>query len=143
MLFFAYFFQNLFVFDNLATYLSFFGVLAFIHSSNRDGGEENKLKSNNSGSSEFLGDMEQSWFLAAGFLIAPLLAVIYFVNLQPLFANFYLLDALKIQNSDFQLAFNDYQKAIAYNTLGNKEIREQHCISYTAGSCKGKKLACR
>ena len=121
MLFLAYFFQNLFVFDNLATYLSFFGVLAFIHSSQGAGGEE-KLKS---GSSKFFGDTEQSWFLATGLLAAPLLAIIYFVNLQPLFANLSLLEALKIQGSDSQGAFNEYQKALSYNTLGNKEIREQ------------------
>lgn len=114
VLFFAYFFQNLFVFDNSSTYMGFFAVLAFLHSSTR---EPDITESKNFNRANPL--------VALGLLI-PLAAIIYFINMRPLLANFSLLEALKLQSAgNYSGAFERYQKALAYNTLGNKEIREQ------------------
>lgn len=117
-LFLVYFFQNLFVFDNIATFISFFAVLGFIHSAatagpaNADDGKQEKLNLSAAGP-------------AAGLLLVPLVLIIYFINAKPLFANLNLLNALKVQNQNFQGAFENYTKALSYNTLGNHEIREQ------------------
>lgn len=124
----VYLAQNLFVFDQIATYMSLFAVLAFIHSiaiSNgpADARMEVKGKLQDNRASLRYGDGEM--MMAAGFLLLSLVLTIYFINWRPLKANLYLLDAIKIQNQDFQSAFSDYEKALSYNSLGNEEIKEQ------------------
>jgi O-antigen ligase/cytochrome c-type biogenesis protein CcmH/NrfG len=116
--FIAYFFQNLFVFDNLATYIGFFSLLAFI--------------SGSAGQTE-VGRLDKSLpkipshFIAAvgGLAIAVLLSTVYFVNWKPLQANLNLLNSIKVQNQNYSQAWDFFEKALAYNTLGNQEIREQ------------------
>ncbi len=122
-LFLVYFFQNLFVFDNIATYICFFTVLAFIHNiattetASVDpramlAARREKLKLADAG-------------LIAGLLLVPLVLIIYFINAKPLFANLSLLNAMNVQNLDVQGVFKKYDEALSYNTLGNQEIREQ------------------
>ena len=110
----VYLMQNFFVFDQIATYISFFAVLAYIHSFSVLGdssGEGNKL--------------QNGPHLIAGVLLIPLVLIIYFINGKPLLANLSLLQALSLQGQNLETAFNSYEKALAYNTLGNQEIREQ------------------
>ncbi len=122
VLFFAYFFQNLFVFDNSSTYMGFFAVLAFIYSSTR---EPDISESRSIELWPFPRGYSGPSVVASGLLI-PLIAIIYFINMRPLLANLSLLDALKIQSTgNYTGAFEQYQKALDYNTLGSKETREQ------------------
>jgi len=114
----VYLIQNIFVFDQLATYIAFFAVLAFIH---------NLFISN----SETFNKAEKSLLdfrdssLVATILLVIFILTVYFINVVPFLSNYNLLSALKYQNNDPQRAFNFYQKAISYNSLGNQEIREQ------------------
>ncbi len=115
-LFVVYLFQNLFVFDQITTYVSFFTVLAYFQSTVVTGVEPAQLRKK----------IEPiSVGMMAGLLLVPLVLIIYFVNAKPLFANTSLLNAMKIQGQDIQGAFEKYDKALSYNTLGNQEIREQ------------------
>ena len=120
-LFVAYFFQNLFVFDNIATYLSFFAFLAFINY------ESSELppaipKSKIYPSGNMFGFAE----IFGGLLFVILCAVIYFVNWRPLTINLNLLNALKSQSQNqAEAALDYYQKAISYESIGKQEIREQ------------------
>ncbi|MDE2001827.1 MAG: O-antigen ligase family protein [Patescibacteria group bacterium] len=122
-LFVAYFIQNLFVFDNLATYIGFFTFLAFIDAESRYV----------SGSAQAVPDMrragregvEMVMALSAVGLTVVAAVVLFFVNWQPLMANLSLLDALKVQSNDPQTAFADYQDAFVHGPLGAQEVREQ------------------
>lgn len=120
-LFVAYFFQNLFVFDNIATYLSFFAFLAFINSESTD------LEQINSNQKKIL-PKDESVFpeMIGGFLIVVLFSVIYFVNWRPLMVNLNLLNALRAQGQgNAEVSLELFQKALAYNSIGKQEIREQ------------------
>ncbi len=122
-LLFAYLFQNLFVFDNFGTYMSFFTVLGLIHfsymSSLPKTDDQRVVYRKNSMEDEILE-------IAAPIGLAVILiASLYFLNIAPLRANLILLNALRYQSSDARQGFDDYQKALSYGYLGKMEIREQ------------------
>jgi O-antigen ligase/Tfp pilus assembly protein PilF len=117
-IFVAYFFQNLFIFDNIATYTCLFALFAFIYSVNKK--EEIAPVRDNAISPEYL-------------MPAVILALFVFVFIgyslvcKPYLANVYLLDALKKNASgDVAEAANLYLKSLSVNTdLGKSEIRSQ------------------
>jgi len=124
----VYLAQNLFVFDQIATYISLFTLLAYIHAlsvsdsfSSSITNVKGKIPQNNPTPRHSSDDMA----IVTGIILLPLILVIYFINYRPLAANLYLLDAIKIQNQDYAVAFSDYEKALSYNSLGNEEIKEQ------------------
>ena len=126
VLLFAYFFQNLFVFDNIATYITFFSALAYVHGT---AVSESELQEKKSSKPVNVGglNINRDGLLVGGLLLIPLVLVIYFINARPYLANSYLLDALKSQSAgDFNQAYSNYEKALSYNlSLGRQEIREQ------------------
>lgn len=114
----VYLLQNFFVFDQLATYISYFAVLAFIQNaaiSENTHLPQEKLKKT----------VLQGRPLAVGLLLALLVPIVYFINAKPLFANLNLLNALGAQSQDMGKSFVYFEKALSYDTLGNQEIREQ------------------
>ena len=130
ILFVVYFVQNLFVFDNLATYISFYAFLAYIYSINASGEslvlssqikEKDKALTHRS-----FANVDYAPFWAAAIFV-PLGFVLYMANFKPFLANYNLLDALRYgassQINESNLAF---QRAFAYNTFANKEITEQY-----------------
>lgn len=123
-LLFAYALQNFFVFDNIATYTSFFAMLAFIQSTafaHRDARREGKDVF-----PAVIGGIEGK-AVAGAALATGLVLTLYFVNIRPLLVNLNLLDALKAQSAnDIQRAYDGYDKALSYNaSLGRMEIGEQ------------------
>ncbi|HEY4499700.1 MAG TPA: O-antigen ligase family protein [Candidatus Paceibacterota bacterium] len=114
-LFFMYFLQNFFVFDNIATYISFFSILAWINSISGDLPvsiqKETPIR-------------WASVFSVVGVLISVLM--IYYVNWRPLQTNLHLLNAIKVfQEGKFENAYSDFQAALANGVLGRTEAREQ------------------
>ncbi|TSC67482.1 MAG: hypothetical protein CEO19_206 [Parcubacteria group bacterium Gr01-1014_73] len=117
----AYFFQNIFVFDNLGSYIMFFSILAFFHFS-------------------FGKPFPEKWEKKLVFdettmnrIISPLIVVValfalYFFNAKPYLTGLTLIDALQERTVEQKFAL--FEKALAYNSLGNAEIREQ--LSQTA-----------
>ncbi len=114
----VYVLQNMFVFDQLATYLSYFAVLAYIHNA-----ATMQKRAELEGAAG--ADVQKFGPLVAAGLLALLVLVAYFVNFRPYAANRNLLDALKLQNQDLPGAFESYKKAMSYDTLGRQEAREQ------------------
>ncbi|MDO8429796.1 MAG: O-antigen ligase family protein [bacterium] len=110
----VYLAQNFFVFDQIATYIGFFAILAYINSFSVK--ETTTLS---------ISRERSDWPVVAGILLVPLVSIIYFINVRPLLANLNLLSALAIQGQNIPLAFEKFSKALSYNTLGNQEIREQ------------------
>lgn len=115
-LFLSYFLQNLFVFDNLNTYLLFFAFLAYseftpVNSTNREFPSVPRLN--------------------AYYIGVPLVVVVfisaYFLHLKPIFEGKTLLQALRIYQAgdSMENLIGSFEKALAYDTFGDTEVREQ------------------
>lgn len=115
----AYLFQNIFVFDNIGTYILFFVILAYVHATH----------------STPLSDKWQKRFsFEPGFVnrvLAPLVVIIflaglYVVNIRPIQAGATLIEALrKQQEGDIEGTYEAYQKVFSLNTFADSEAREQ------------------
>ena len=115
----VYLAQNLFVFDQIATYISFFAVLAYVNSfSVQEIRETAVVAPVKRGQSD--------WPVIAVVLLIPLAAIIYVINIRPLFVNLNLLSALAAAGGqNAPLVFEKFSKALSYNTLGKEETKEQ------------------
>lgn len=118
----GYFVHNLFVFDNITSYILFFSILGFIYSRVADNvlNETRKEKS----------CLDKISADTAAKIIAPLiiaLAVfsIYFFNAKGVLANRALLQAIAPQREGVAGNLEYYKKALSYNSYANQEIREQ------------------
>jgi len=112
----GYFFQNIFVFDNIGSYIMFFSILAFFHFS-------------------FGNPFPDKWQKKLVFdeitinrIIAPLIIIVavfglYFFNAKPYLTSRALIDALREKTIDKK--FELFEKALAYDSFGSAEIREQ------------------
>ena len=117
----AYLFQNFFVFDQLATYLGFFTLLAFLESPARAGGSAGAATQENVRKRPAL-DYES---LVAVVLVFAALASVYFLNFRPYLANRNLLSAMQAHAAgDFTGALERYERALSLSVLGRQEVRE-------------------
>lgn len=113
----GYFVHNIFVFDNLASYVMFFALLAFANSLNN---EKEKI---------FLGhknyDKDAIEYVVLPIVVVVLLGSLYFVQYRLMSANKTLLNAL-IYCSNGRPTASIFESALAINsTTANQEIREQ------------------
>ncbi len=127
--FLVYLIQNLFVFDQLATYIGYMSILAYIQSHSR---KEEVASINQNQDMAFYGGLA---------LVACVLASgisFYFLNYQAIKSNGQLLQALsyagmagsdnydsKTKHDILITAFNKFQEAVQYRHLGVTEAREQ------------------
>ncbi|MEK7194243.1 MAG: O-antigen ligase family protein [Patescibacteria group bacterium] len=111
----AYFFNNIFVFDNLVSYVLFFSLFSYMHSKIvKDVTIPVKI-------------ISEKIVIATSIGIALLLiVVIYFVNVKPLIANTNLIMALQtVQSSGSKAtAIGYFEKAYASSRLGRPEVVE-------------------
>ncbi len=121
----GYFFHNLFVFDNLVSYIMFFSVLGYIHSTNTKEGKLEILLNRISSrvKSLFTGSIMDV-------AIAPLVVIIvifslYFFNYKAMMTNYTLLDALKPHIEGLPKNLELFKKALAKDSYGKVEVREQ------------------
>lgn len=127
----AYLGHNLFVFDNLSSYVLFFSTLAFVHqyairSKIAEIEHSKERYSNMNGNVLFAGSL----VAVVGFTY-----VLYAGNIQPLIANTELIGSLQSQKLDQktkkvitvspQAKFEHLKQSIAYNTMTNAEQTEQ------------------
>ncbi|MEK7134280.1 MAG: O-antigen ligase family protein [Patescibacteria group bacterium] len=113
----AYFVQNLFVFDNLGSYMLFVMVLGYVALVTKN--QEPITKNRKEGKT----DETYKNVVIATTLIATLF-VLYVLNVKPYQANATLISALSSQEGlQKNLAF--FEKALAYNSMGTSEAREQ------------------
>ena len=113
----AYFVQNLFVFDNLGSYMLFVMVLGYVALVTKN--QELITKNRKEGKT----DETYKNVVIATTLIATLF-VLYVLNVKPYQANATLISALSSQEGlQKNLAF--FEKALAYNSMGTSEAREQ------------------
>lgn len=138
-LFVTYFLQNLFVFDNLSSYLLFFAFLAYgdyicRHKNEHDASDTRSHRA---------GDSRRFPHAVAGLAAAGVAVAIggYLTILQPMWKSMALIRALGVAQSQTtiphaQAAFAD---ALAYGAFGDTEVREQlaNVARGVAGSASG------
>ncbi len=110
----AYFFQNLFVFDNIISYILFFTILAYIHTCLL------KIKT----------DKNKKAFTIPIHFIVPVVIVvavftIHLFNTKAILTNKALLQGLVPHEEGISKNIEYFKKAIYYDTFGNAEVREQ------------------
>ena len=108
----AYFIHNLFIFDQISSYIIFFFLLAYVD-----------LTCLRQGFSRHAPN-----FFITPIMIIALFFVLYFVNFKPYMACMRVNDTNRTNVPDEQLT--NYQEALSYDTFGNLEIREK--LSLTA-----------
>ena len=115
----AYAVHNIFVFDNLASYVPFFAALAFANSF-REGKPIRWSWWNKQLS------LESVEYIAAPAVIVALLFTLYFFDYRPIEANTRLIAALQSCGNPQVTDASLFQSALAVNVYGaNQEIREQ------------------
>ena len=109
----GYFFHNLFVFDNVVSYLLFGTVLAYVHTRSFGG---------DGGALERAEPRTPTAFQYVGYIVVPLLVALaaYTYAIKPTLAARALLGALRAQPSlEDNLAH--YERALSYDTVGGEE----------------------
>lgn len=120
-MFLAYFVHNLFVFDNLTSYLYFVAFLAYLH-------ERSLPTSHAEPASQETGYRFQ---VAATIVVLATFGSLYYFNVRPILASSILIKAISPQSDPASnLAY--FKQALAYGTFGNQEIREQLSQGTTA-----------
>ena len=126
--FLAYFFNNLFVFDNLSSLILFITILAYVNF---------RAKGNNATVSAFVsggqGETIKSDYGKATYAVvigAVAIFIIYTVNVPGIKTSRNIINAFKINGAgDAKGTFELFQKAISYNSFGSMEARE-HLSSF-------------
>lgn len=119
----GYFFQNLFVFDNITSLIYFFTILAFVEGLSREAYGVSMVQKKNTRSRSV---EEYGTFVSVGAVILAV-ALIYTVNYKGYMQNTTLLRALTERSSTEGIAHNRVllEKAIGYGSFGTSEAREQ------------------
>lgn len=112
----AYFIHNFFVFDNLGSYIFFFSFLAYFH--------HRALADQGGGVAAGRNSMREP-LPALLAVIVLLAAAAYFVNVRPYLANATLIKGLQPHEEGLSKNLEFLKDAIAYNTFGTSEAREQ------------------
>lgn len=127
-LFAAYFFHNIFVFDNLTSYYMFFTVLAFIHGIGVSSEENAEQKGIQKQKKRMDGAEMSPWgYFAITFAFLAVIFSFYFINLKPLLANKSLIGALYLtrQGQPVDKVMGEFERIFSYGTFGDGEAREQ------------------
>lgn len=112
----AYLIQNIFVFDNIVTYILFFSVLAYVH---------NKISRMPVTVENFKVSEEISKYVVAPIIIVLSIFVVYVVNIKSILASGALIGALSNQSEGITKNIEYFNKAYSYKSFGDSEITEQ------------------
>ena len=115
----AYVFQNIFVFDNLISYVLFFSLLAFIHAMSVESKEPIKWIS------KMMSNSQVAERIATPIILIAIASSLYFLNVKPIIASRTLLRAIDPGVSTPVQSLENFKKVFAYNTFGSAEAREQ------------------
>ena len=112
----GYMFHNLFVFDNIMSYIMYTSILAYVYAATTEDVKEGKM------AKTF--DVGVVNRVATPIVILALVFTIYAVNAKPILASQTLINALR-NASNGELSIRYFKEALAYESFANQEIREQ------------------
>jgi tetratricopeptide (TPR) repeat protein len=115
----AYVFHNLFVFDNLISYLMFFTVLALVHHLNK----QSAVSTSAFYTKIFNPDTTN--YISLPIVAVLTVVVIYFVNVPAISANTTLIKAMTPQQSGVDQNIKLFKEVFAYGSFGDSEATEQ------------------
>src|SRR3990167_847782 len=115
----AYIFHNIFVFDNLISYIVFFSLLAYIHAVNTGMKEATGRFYSKTFSSDIL-----TWVILPALTILTF-ATVYFVNVPAIIVNKTLIQAVQPQPGGPEKNLELFNKIFRLNTFGSTEALEQ------------------
>lgn len=119
----GYFFQNIFVFDNLTSYLMFFSILGYIAWRNGEAGAllvpAKQLKNSPKNISA------PSGLVFIPVVLVVTLAIIYFANIKPILASISIIEAIKPQQAGIEKNLSLMESVFTYDTFASGEAREQ------------------
>jgi tetratricopeptide (TPR) repeat protein len=121
----GYFFQNLFVFDNITSYILFMMILAFAYSQNSSEEKDKPVLPKVLVKSE----ISQQGLVAVA--VIGFIFVLYFVNIKVIISNTTLLKAVTNQGTkvgNIQADLDSFKKSIEMDTLGRPEALEHLTI---------------
>jgi O-antigen ligase/tetratricopeptide (TPR) repeat protein len=124
-LFAGYFFQNLFVFDNLFSYIMFFSLLGYIYTLSSTEGKLALFIDNITSRAKSMFSSDVMNVAIAPIAIIVVIFSFYIFNYKALEQNYTLLDALKPQKEGIAKNLELFKKAIFYDSFGSQEAREQ------------------
>lgn len=115
----AFLFQNIFVFDNIGTYILFFSLLAYLHTQHSVPLSD-KVNHALTFRPEFINRV------VTPIVVVALLSGLYFLNVKPIHAGSMLIDALKLQGQGkSKEAYELFEKIFEKQTFATGEAREQ------------------
>lgn len=117
----AYIFHNIFVFDNLISYIVFFSLLGFIHSINTNRGEH--VETSTFYTKTFSSDVV--YYIVAPIVVIGTVITVYFVNVPGILANKTLIQAMTPQTGGVEKNLTLFKKVYTYNSFGDSEATEQ------------------
>jgi tetratricopeptide (TPR) repeat protein len=145
-LFAGYFFQAIFVFDNLVSYIMFFTTLAYVHSrlTGESAGEGKAVRNNEEKVqgyiSVFVQDEEYQNYILIPVIVILTAVSIWWVNVPGILANQTLIQALQlVQAGKIPESLSAFKLALSYKSMGDPEIREQ-LLSYAPSVLKAQGL---
>lgn len=115
----AYVFHNIFVFDNLISYIMFFSVLAYVHAMNYQDDKANEKFHTMPVSSDTVA------YIIIPITLVVTLGLVYFVNVPALSANKTLIQALTPSSGGVEKNLELFKKAYSYESFADAEITEQ------------------
>lgn len=114
----AYVFHNLFVFDNLISYIMFFTILAMISFENKQEGAKGIFYT-----TKVSNDAVNYIFIPSATILT--IALVYFINVPAISANTNLIKAMSGQKDGPEKNLEYFRKAFAQNSFGESEAVEQ------------------
>ncbi len=119
----GYFFQNIFVFDNLTSYMFFYMVLAYLHSRDTEYAVSEAEKNKNR--QVVTANPEMANYVVAPIAVVLLIICLWILNIRPLSANLVLIQAIQGQQAGPTKNLEYFNDALSYNSFGSPEVREQ------------------
>lgn len=118
--FIAYIVQNIFVFDNIVTYIMIVLILSTLHSFYISRDRVRTL-------SNMHKQIQPMHLVASAGITIATLILVYVINVRPILASHQLITALKSLNGENtpEYVIGEFDKVIAYNTFGTTEARER------------------
>lgn len=113
----SYWFQNIFVFDNVVSYILFFSFLAYFHSS-----RSRPIKKIEA--IQIVSESDAVRFYAP-IMIVVLVAILWFVNGRNIMASRELIQSLSPQKEGITKNFEYFKSALNQGSFADQEIREQ------------------
>ncbi|MEK7558461.1 MAG: O-antigen ligase family protein, partial [Patescibacteria group bacterium] len=121
----AYFFQNIFVFDNMTSYLMFFSIIAYLAWRDRGVIEVAVNKYVTKEKTQVAPPRPVLDLIYLPALALLVLFILYSANVKPILASTSLIKALTPHQEGAQKNLDYFEQVFAYGTFGSGEAREQ------------------